>query len=121
MVPAVGSMIPATSRSRVDFPHPDGPIRLTNCPRSTVNDTPLSASTGGRPGYVSEMSSKLRHWSPGPLAPSSGAVRSVECFCTIENRQRHDLADRHRFCQDLLTRHELDRTFPDACIHAEQL
>ena len=40
----------AISRSRVDFPHPDGPISDTNSPGSTVRSMSTSASTAfGRP------------------------------------------------------------------------
>ena len=34
-VPASGSIKPASRRSAVDFPHPDGPSRHTNSPRAT--------------------------------------------------------------------------------------
>ena len=37
---------PATRFSRVDLPHPDGPIRATNSPSLTVRSTPRRARTG---------------------------------------------------------------------------
>ena len=43
--PVVGSMRLAISRSSVDLPHPDGPIRLTNSPGATARSTSTSAST----------------------------------------------------------------------------
>ena len=43
--PAVGSMRLAISRSNVDLPHPDGPMRLTNSPGATTRSTSTSAST----------------------------------------------------------------------------
>jgi hypothetical protein len=43
MAPSVGSTSRLMQRIRVDLPAPDGPIRPTTWPFSTVNDTPLSA------------------------------------------------------------------------------
>ncbi len=41
--PAEGSMNPATRRSAVVFPQPDGPSRQTSCPCSISSETPSSA------------------------------------------------------------------------------
>ena len=41
--PAVGSMKPATRRSAVVFPQPEGPRRQTSCPSWISRETPSSA------------------------------------------------------------------------------
>src|SRR5215472_5092030 len=43
MVPAVGSLRPAISRSAVDLPHPEGPSSETNSPGRTSRSSPSSA------------------------------------------------------------------------------
>src|SRR6266699_2290007 len=43
--PALGATRPATRRSKVDLPQPDGPTRQTNSLRSASSDTSASAST----------------------------------------------------------------------------
>ena len=48
MIPSSGSSRPAISRSRVDLPQPDGPIRAMNSPRAMSSDT-LSSATTSRP------------------------------------------------------------------------
>ena len=47
--PLVTVSSPATSDSSVLLPHPDAPIRQTNSPGATVNDTLSSASRAERP------------------------------------------------------------------------
>src|SRR5262245_50626665 len=47
--PVVGSSNPATMRSRVDFPHPEAPIRQTNCPFSIVRSILESARISSSP------------------------------------------------------------------------
>ena len=44
--PASGVTKPATERSVVVLPHPDGPSRVKNSPGATARDTPSSASVG---------------------------------------------------------------------------
>jgi hypothetical protein len=44
MVPLLGALKPAIMRSRVDFPQPDGPTRLTKLPGATSKLTAASAS-----------------------------------------------------------------------------
>jgi hypothetical protein len=41
--PASGSSSPATQRSVVVLPQPEGPSRQTNCPLPTCSDTPSTA------------------------------------------------------------------------------
>ena len=43
--PTCGASSPATSRSSVDFPHPDGPRIARNCPGGTSSEMPSSATT----------------------------------------------------------------------------
>src|SRR2546422_5108180 len=46
IVPSVGARMSATSRSNVDFPHPDGPSSETNSPGRMARLTPSSARSG---------------------------------------------------------------------------
>ena len=45
IVPSLGSSRPATRRSVVVLPQPDGPSRVTRLPASTVNETASTAIT----------------------------------------------------------------------------
>src|SRR5581483_3751104 len=47
--PVVGSSNPAMTRSSVDFPQPDAPIRHTNSPLGMARSTGASASTSSSP------------------------------------------------------------------------
>ncbi len=70
--PAVGSSAQKTSRSRVDFPAPDGPVRKTNSPLRISRLTSDSAGAS-----VPYCFSTWKSWIIGPLprhrppAPSS--------------------------------------------------
>ncbi len=44
MLPAVSSSSPATARSNVDLPQPEGPTITVNSPAATSIDTPFSTS-----------------------------------------------------------------------------
>src|SRR5664279_980425 len=55
--PAVDSSSPATMRSVVVFPHPDGPSRVTNSPASTRRSMP---STATKPPNARETFSRTR-------------------------------------------------------------
>ena len=46
MIPEVGSSSRWTQRSKVDLPHPLGPITTTTSPLATVSETPRTAGTG---------------------------------------------------------------------------
>ena len=48
-VPAVWMSSPAIARSRVVFPHPDGPRKQTNSPSSTSSE--MSASAVNSPNF----------------------------------------------------------------------
>src|SRR3989442_4462150 len=50
IAPSVGAMMSATRRSRVDFPHPDGPSSETNSPGRMARLTPSSARRGPEEG-----------------------------------------------------------------------
>src|SRR5262245_23060910 len=53
-------------RSRVDLPHPDGPMTETNSPASMVSETPRSASVA--PARLSNLLSTAARWrSAGPI------------------------------------------------------
>ncbi len=46
IVPSVGEISPASIRSRVVLPHPDGPSSTTNSPGATSRSVGSSARTG---------------------------------------------------------------------------
>jgi hypothetical protein len=46
MAPEVGSSSRWTQRSKVDLPHPLGPISTTTSPLATSRETPRTADTG---------------------------------------------------------------------------
>src|SRR5882757_2008883 len=53
--PAVDPTSPAMIWSRVDFPHPDGPMMETKLPRSMSRSTPLSATVVVPPGAAKAL------------------------------------------------------------------
>ena len=62
--------------SRVDFPHPEGPITATNSPPSTVRSIPRSARTGAP---SASMVSKVR-LRPRTCNPAKGVLLSSTCI-----------------------------------------
>ena len=64
--PSSASSRPATMRSVVVFPQPDGPSRQTNCPRSTVSDTRWTA-TNVPNRFVTSLSSRSRSVCSAPF------------------------------------------------------
>src|SRR3954453_15480191 len=118
--PASTSSSPASIRSAVVFPEPDGPTRTMNSPGATVRSRPSSA--GGVPGWnvlvapaktTSAMtrSTRLRHAFLRPDMPplavelaaqvlfSCGAVPEVVQGqqCRADNRRGRRTANRHRW------------------------
>ena len=78
--PVVGSMRLAISRSSVDFPHPDGPIRLTNSPGATDEvdvdervDLPGGAGVEDLPG--ARHLDRVRHRVISAARPAGGRLR----------------------------------------------
>src|SRR5512132_2245849 len=57
IVPSLIRSRPATIRSAVDFPHPDGPTRIRNSSSATSRLSSRKATTG--PGYTLVTRSKL--------------------------------------------------------------
>src|SRR5680860_1926577 len=69
MVPSSGRSRPATSRSVVDFPHPDGPISVSNSPGAASSRSESAATT---PPYdlLTPSSTRAGIGSPGgPARP----------------------------------------------------
>ena len=60
--PRLISSSPATMRSRVDFPHPEGPTKMMNSPLSTARSTPLT--TWVLPNHFSTDLSSISAISP---------------------------------------------------------
>ena len=58
--PAVGASSPATSRSSVDLPHPDGPTRQTNSLRCAVSEMSSSATTSSPPRETNVLVTRSR-------------------------------------------------------------
>ena len=54
MPPSSMSSRPASIRSAVDLPEPDGPTRTRNSPSVTSNDSSSTARTGGLPEKIRE-------------------------------------------------------------------
>ena len=71
--PVLGELIPASIRSRVDFPAPLGPTRAATLPRGKRNEQ------SWRPQVRRNLSSRLRHVhfmrsARAPLAPACGST-----------------------------------------------
>src|SRR4051794_4061639 len=69
--PPEGEIRSATTRRRVDFPHPDGPSRLRNPPCSTWKDTFSRAVTVRR--SVTNRTVTFRQETAAPLPPAIAA------------------------------------------------
>src|SRR3954447_13711601 len=52
MLPPVGFSSPATNRSAVVFPHPEGPTRIRNSPSPTSRERSSSATTSSENRFV---------------------------------------------------------------------
>src|SRR4029453_17994015 len=70
MAPAVGSSRPATMRSTVDFPQPDGPSRTMNSPSDTSRLTVSTATVPSPNTLVTSLSATVANAQP-PGWPSS--------------------------------------------------
>src|ERR1043165_7578301 len=127
--PPVGAIRSATTRSNVDLPQPDGPSRLKNPPRSTVNETCSSAVTVRR--SVTNRIDTLRHATA--LSPAAnaggGAMDRAPCACMsadlrpavgrhLEDVERHDLLElRHPLRKLAKFGVEVDLILPDGGVH----
>src|SRR5215813_7525344 len=78
MVPAVGSLRPAISRSAVDLPHPEGPSSETNSPGRTSRSSPSSAWVPLAKVFDTPRSAT----SDGPAAGPAGDDEGDESACT---------------------------------------
>ena len=64
--PSVPVWSPATSRSSVDLPHPEGPTITENCRSSTARETRSRAATGGLPRISKRtVTSSMDSMAPG--------------------------------------------------------
>src|ERR1041385_2744631 len=101
--PAVGGTRSATMRSSVDLPHPDGPSRLRNPPRSTENEMFSSAVTVRR--SVTKRIETLRH-DTAPASAKAGERAGATASCAsisadlrpgvgghLEDVERHDFLE----------------------------
>jgi hypothetical protein len=75
----VGVSRSASIRSRVDFPHPDGPMSETNAPLRTERSTPDNASIVPRPRRNVFETSRIE-------IPST----SLLCPCQLSDPERED-------------------------------
>src|SRR5262249_42394398 len=60
--PVVGSSKPATTRSKVDLPQPDAPIRQTNAPPWIAASMRPSASTSPSPTWKRLLTPRMTRW-----------------------------------------------------------
>src|SRR5680860_816212 len=74
MVPSSGRSRPATSRSVVDFPHPDGPISVSNSPGAASSRSESAATTPPHDS-LTPSSTRAGIGSPGePARPPEAAA-----------------------------------------------
>src|SRR5262249_28466773 len=105
MVPAVGSLRPAISRSAVDLPQPDGPSTETNSLGYTARSRPPSASTPLAKRFVTPCSATTGGFvvdrddeggSVSTVCPSVGRDRPARniplCAWRETGSRRHPLA-----------------------------
>src|SRR5262245_49657213 len=96
-VPRVGGTRSATSRSKVDLPHPEGPRRLTNPPGATLRPTLSSAVT--EPRSLSKrtvaFSSSTASAAPAPLMSFGGLARLPAELGPRGRRRRQDRLGHH--------------------------
>src|ERR1700719_792732 len=75
--PVVGGSKPAMTRSKVDLPHPDAPIRQTNCPGATDRSMRASASISPSPTVKRLVTASIARTSASLMvlrAPAEDAV-----------------------------------------------
>src|SRR6266850_6964482 len=82
--PASGAMKPATSRSVVVLPQPEGPSRATSSPGCTVSSRPATAAT-----------SPKRLVRPVMTTPGMGSARSARGACAHDVATEQGLHRRH--------------------------
>src|SRR5262245_4250916 len=97
IVPRLIRSSPATIRSAVDFPQPDGPTMIRNSPSAMSSDSSRTATTG--PGYTFVTSSKRTRATPLSLEPLGRDAADEEPLRDQEQDQhrdhRHDVRGRH--------------------------
>src|SRR4051794_21434577 len=74
--PADGSLSPATMRSSVLLPHPEGPSRLRNSPRDTARSTPSSASSPDAKRFATPCTITIGSRGGSGSGPVSGGAGS---------------------------------------------
>src|SRR5262245_27669907 len=90
IVPALICSRPATTRSAVDLPQPDGPTRIRNSPSGTSRVSPSSATTG--PGYTLVAPSNVTLATRLALQPLR---RDAADEVPLRQQEQHDQRD-HR-------------------------
>src|SRR5689334_12175676 len=74
-LPEDGSVRPATMRSKVLLPQPEGPSRLRNSPRATVRSTPSSACNPDAKRFATPRTVRIV-LDAGALSGIAGRARS---------------------------------------------
>src|SRR6478752_9639232 len=92
ILPALIFSRPATMRSAVDFPHPDGPTSIRNSPSPTSSDRSSTATIG--PGKTLVTFSKTTSVTRSPLQPLRGdAAHEVALRGDEQDQHRHHAHD----------------------------
>src|SRR3712207_2112570 len=80
MCPSLTSSSPASIRSVVDLPHPDGPTSTMNSPSPISRSIPGTAGESA-PGYQRCAFSKVTLAMCLYLSPPAGTCRTIRCGC----------------------------------------
>ena len=90
-LPSVMSSSPATIRSAVVLPQPDGPTRTTNSPSATSRSRPSDGPGAVRVDLADALEGHRCHRSPSPAWPAAAAVSSPSRgtpMCSSSSRSR---------------------------------
>src|SRR5919198_6325157 len=88
IVPSLIRSRPATMRSAVDFPQPDGPTRIRNSPSATSRLTSRRATT--RPGYTLVTASNV---TPAIASALQALRRDAADEVPLGDEEQHDQRD----------------------------
>ena len=91
IVPCVGSMKPAITRSRVVFPHPDGPRKVTNSPGGDLEvDAAQHLVATERVAHPANGQSAIAYLlahSPTPISSARRSLRAARRVATAATTQ----------------------------------
>src|SRR5512134_2406908 len=93
ITPPLGSSSPATSRSSVDLPHPEGPTTTTSAPSSISRSMSRSTSTAPK-----RLPTPRRATAPKPRLPlrRAGGEPGDDLALEEENQRNHRHGDDNR-------------------------